>query len=84
MGIFTEKKQVAVTDPISPEYYRDSKIEPIDVIEDWDLGFHLGSVIKYIKRCGKKPGNSEIQDLKKIRWYVDRQIKKLEEVKEND
>lgn len=54
MGIFTEKKQVTITDPISPEYYHDSKLEPIDVIEYWDLGFHLGSVIKYIKRCGHK------------------------------
>ena len=77
--MFKEKENKAVTkDAVNPDYYNDTKIAPIDVIEDWGLGFHLGSVLKYIKRAGKKPGNSEIQDLKKIRWYLDRQIARLE------
>lgn len=74
-----DKENKTVTkDAVNPDYYNDTKIAPIDVIEDWGLGFHLGSVLKYIKRAGKKPGNSEIQDLKKIRWYLDRQISRLE------
>ena len=70
--------KITTKDPINPDYYNDTKIAPIDVIEDWNLSFHLGSVLKYIKRAGKKVGNSELQDLKKIRWYLDRQIARLE------
>lgn len=61
-------------DTINPSYYNDSKITPWDVIEDWELGFNLGSCMKYIKRAGKKPGNSKIQDLKKVIAYAQREI----------
>lgn len=63
-----------MTDAINPNYYKDTKIEPIEVIEDWDLGFCLGSALKYIKRCGKKEDNSKLQDLKKVKWYIEREI----------
>jgi len=46
-----------------PVHYNKGKIEPINVIEDWKLGFHLGNVIKYINRCNHK--NKKIEDLKK-------------------
>ena len=69
--------------PIKPSYYSDSKITPFDVIDDWKLDFYLGNVVKYIKRAGKKDGNSRLQDLKKIRTYVDEAIKR-EEVLGND
>lgn len=65
-------------DPIDrPAHYTYSAIEPIDAIEAWELGFHLGNVVKYIARAGRK--GSEIQDLKKARWYLDRAIKHLEQ-----
>lgn len=65
-------------DPIDrPAHYTYSDIEPIDAIEAWELGFHLGNVVKYIARAGRK--GSEIQDLKKARWYLDRAIKHLEQ-----
>lgn len=63
------------TDPIKPDYYNDSKISPIDVIEDWGLDFCLGSALKYIKRAGKKKDNSLLQDLKKVKWYIERKIR---------
>lgn len=66
-------------DPIKPSYYNDTKISPIDVIDDWQLDFYLGSTLKYIKRAGKKNGNSAIQDLKKVAFYIEREIKNLEE-----
>lgn len=61
-----------------PKYYNDSKITPFDVIDDWKLDFYLGNAVKYIKRAGKKDGNSRLQDLKKIRTYVDEAIKREE------
>lgn len=69
------------SDPIKPEYYNDTKITPFDVIDDWKLNFYLGNAVKYIKRAGKKAGNSRLQDLKKIREYIDHEIR-AEEVSE--
>ena len=46
--------------------------EAIKVIEAWELGFNLGNTVKYISRAGKK--GSALEDLKKARWYLDREI----------
>jgi len=54
-------------------YYKNGKIEAIDVIEDWNLNFHLGNVIKYVCRAPYK--DNELVDLKKARSYLDRYIK---------
>ena len=50
--------------------------EAIKVIEAWGLGFCLGNSVKYIARAGKK--DSRIDDLKKARWYIDREIQNAE------
>jgi len=64
-------------DPVNhPSHYTSGGIETIDVIEAWCLGFHLGNAVKYISRAGRK--GSELEDLKKARWYLDRAISKLE------
>lgn len=67
-----------MADAINPAHYNDLKITPIEVIEDWGLGFCLGNAVKYISRAGKKPENSTVQDLKKARWYLDREISNME------
>ena len=78
-----------MTDPTSPTkaetvdhpaHYggRENPYEAIKVIEAWDLGFCLGNVVKYISRAGKKPGEAMLKDLKKARWYLDREISRIE------
>lgn len=60
-------------DPInSPPHYTHGDIEPIDAIESWCLGFCLGNVVKYIARAGRK--GDRLEDLKKARWYLEREI----------
>ena len=60
-----------------PSHYGgDNVYETIRVIEAWRLGFHLGNVVKYLSRAGKK-GNA-LEDLRKARWYLDREIARLE------
>ena len=59
-----------------PNHYNMGKYEAIDVIEDWQLNFNLGNSLKYISRAGHK--DDIIQDLKKARWYLDREIQRLE------
>lgn len=63
-----------------PQHYggAEARHEAISVIEEWDLGFHLGNVVKYISRAGKKPDQTTISDLKKARWYLDRYIERME------
>lgn len=61
-----------------PSHYTEGrKYEPIDVIEDWELGFNLGNAVKYISRAGRK--DDIVQDLEKARWYLEREIKRLRE-----
>lgn len=78
------QKQNQADDPVNhPSYYTDGNIEVIDFIEDKNLGYHLGNAVKYISRAGKKSKDTEIQDLKKAVWYINRRIEKLEEAHED-
>ncbi len=61
-----------------PAHYTDGKIEVIAFIEDKGLNFHRGNAVKYISRAGKKDPAKEVEDLKKARWYIDREIRRLE------
>jgi hypothetical protein len=69
-------------DPVDhPPHYTDGPgcqhcgkpVECITVTEK--MSFNLGNAVKYIWRHDKK-GNP-VQDLKKARWYVDREIKRM-------
>ncbi len=59
-----------------PHYKSHSGIEAIDVIESFGLGFHLGSVVKYILRAGRK--DHLLQDLRKALWYLVRDVERRE------
>ena len=63
-----------------PSHYggADNPYEAIEVIEAWSLGFCLGNTVKYIARAGKKRRETALQDLKKARWYLDREIQSME------
>ena len=58
-----------------PDHYggESNPYEAIKVIEAWDLNFHLGNVVKYISRAGKK-SKSNVEDLKKAEWYLSRYV----------
>tara|TARA_R110000765_G_scaffold341802_1_gene431912 strand:- start:131 stop:409 length:279 start_codon:yes stop_codon:yes gene_type:complete len=61
-------------DPVSnPQHYTEGRgHQPLDVIEDWGLDFHLGNVLKYISRAGRK--DSMVQDLNKAMYYLSRRV----------
>ncbi len=65
-----------------PAHYNQGKIEVIEFIEDQNLGFHLGSVIQYVCRAGKKDPHKEIEDLKKAIWYINRRVELVTAFKE--
>lgn len=60
-----------------PSHYTQGDIEVIDYIEDKKLGYRLGNVVKYVSRAGHK--DDAIKDLKKARWYLNREIAKREQ-----
>jgi hypothetical protein len=60
-------------DKSNPQHYK-NKVTPIDIIEMYDLNFSLGNVIKYVLRAGKKEGESDLDDLNKALWYLQREI----------
>lgn len=64
-----EKEQVN-----HPSHYNQG-IEPIEVIESWDLNFNLGNVIKYTLRAPYK--ENMVQDLEKAKWYLERELQRL-------
>ena len=59
-----------------PPHYTVGGIEVIDFIEAKDLNYRLGQVIKYVSRAGKK--GDALQDLQKARWYLNREIARVE------
>ncbi len=59
-----------------PPHYGAGVYESIKVIKAWGLGFCLGNAVKYIRRAPFK--GSELEDLKKARWYLNRRIEQLE------
>jgi hypothetical protein len=64
-------------DPVNkPEHYQYSPIQPVDVIDAWELDFYLGSVIKYIARFKKK--GKPLEDLRKAKFYLDKKIEEME------
>ena len=68
-----------MTDTINhPPHYTTGKIEVIDFITDKKLNYCRGNIIKYVVRAGIKSKETELDDLKKARWYIDREIKRME------
>ena len=59
-----------------PPHYKAGGIETIDFIEAKRLGYHLGNVVKYVVRSDLK--GSPVEDLKKARWYLQREIERRE------
>ncbi len=67
-------------DSVSPAHYRAGAYELMDIIEAFGLHHygHREQAIQYLFRAHVK-GN-ELNDLKKARWYIDREIGLIQEV----
>jgi hypothetical protein len=68
------KQEEAVNHP--PHYLQHpSQVECIQITEH--MNFCLGNAVKYIWRAGLK-SDAAVQDLKKAKWYIEREIARLE------
>jgi hypothetical protein len=67
-----------------PAHYTTGNIETIDFIEDKELNFNLGNVVKYVARAGRKKSKGKsiefkaLEDLKKAQWYLNKEIETRE------
>lgn len=76
MAVFHSASEIS--DPVNhPSHYTFGKIEVLDVLDDWNLGYNRSCVIKYIARAGKKDPTKELEDLQKAAFYLNREIQKL-------
>ena len=66
----------------SPKHYggKDNPYEVIKVCEAWglDKDAYLFNVVKYVTRAGKKNPQTELEDLKKAVFYLNRKVENLQ------
>lgn len=70
-----------MNDPVNhPAHYtrHPSGVECIAITEH--MGFCLGNAIKYIWRADLKNG---VEDLRKARWYIDRELARRQALRDN-
>jgi hypothetical protein len=78
--VIKEREHAVNSDNVSnPPHYADgwsNGAEVIDLTEH--LSFCAGNVVKYVCRAGRKDPDKHVEDLEKARWYLDREIKRVE------
>lgn len=67
-----------MSDPINPDHYKVGGIEVADIADAYDLGRWPFSALKYILRAGRKDPAKTVEDFKKARWFISREIDRLE------
>lgn len=60
-----------------PAHYTAYPVEVIELTEH--LNFCRGNAVKYIARAGLKDPATEAEDLRKARWYIDRELDRIKE-----
>lgn len=66
------------SDPVNhPSHYTAYPVEVIHLTEH--LNFCRGNAVKYVARAGLKNPDTEVQDLEKAVWYLNREIQRLKE-----
>lgn len=66
-----------MNDPVNhPSHYTQFPgVEVIDLTQ-W-LNFCRGNAVKYIARAGVKNPKSEVEDLRKAIWYIEKEIERV-------
>ncbi len=58
-----------------PQHYQYEGVEVIQLTEQ--LSFLRGNVVKYVCRAGRKTSSTELEDLHKAAWYLQREIERV-------
>lgn len=62
---------------IKPSYYNKANMSVSDIVDEYELNFNKGNIIKYVLRSGKKSKDTEIQDLEKAKRYIEMEIERI-------
>lgn len=57
-------------------YDNGKEYDVIDFIQDYELNFNRGNIVKYVARASRK--GAELRDLRKAKDYIEREIEFLE------
>lgn len=76
-----ENKEM-VNHPSHYQFGNDKTYEVVNVCEAWglDKDAYIFNVVKYVARAGKKDTDKELQDLEKVKWYLERRIERIKNV----
>lgn len=66
-------------DKFKPDYYKTGGIDVIEFCQRQKLSYTIGNIIKYVVRAGRKDSEAALDDLKKAREYIDREIAFIEQ-----
>lgn len=70
-----------MTDAVNhPSHYTAYPVEVIELTEH--LNFCRGNAVKYLCRAGLKSKDTEIEDLEKARWYLNREIERVKNARD--
>ena len=72
----SDKELLTTIKKNTPTHYQGT-IQPIDIINDQNLNFNLGNVVKYVYRAGKKKGENILTDLEKAKDYINFEIERV-------
>jgi hypothetical protein len=68
-----------------PEYYQtESGMEPWDVIKTFNLDYWRATAVVYLCRAGSKPGNPEIDDIRKAYTFLGERLRQLDREDQED
>ncbi|WP_422048081.1 hypothetical protein [Shimia sp.] len=69
-----------VSDGGSSDYYKlpEDITDLQDLIEHQEMNFAMGNIFKAAWRLGKKAGNDASYDLKKIIWFAERELARIQ------
>ena len=77
-GLLEERLEKMNTDNINPQHYQKGKIEVIDFILDQKMSYLTASACKYLCRWEHKHlGEGRLDDLRKARWFIEKQIEEI-------
>jgi hypothetical protein len=64
---------------INPQHYKQGNIEVIDFILDQKMSYLIASATKYLCRFPHKhsAGEGRLDDLRKARWFIEKQIEEI-------
>ena len=63
---------------VGGDHYASMTLQPIQVIESWlpgwprEISWHLGNVVKYMGRIGRKQSSNPVQEIDKAIHYLER------------